>query len=224
MKNAKTLETTAKRRISLERAKGFEPFQFLRETLIFSGVLRRRRPGVRRICDGFWGFWRPVKEVGKSAILYLVTCLTLAAAPTNQLYTVTAYAFGSTNVFWQSSNCVSAIKHTNDCWLVRYDGTNEIHLWAVPVVVEPQFPAGSPEAVLVAQLHRRDAELVDLAAVGLDLIRRFGRERALACVGRCWRSLTIEPMSRAGDVLWLQEQQPRVRDLAWLITIAPWEK
>jgi len=53
-------------------------------------------------------------------------------------YTVTV---GDGPNAWEMTNCIDAVLHTNDCYLIRWvEGgiTNEFHAWMVKVKIEKQ--------------------------------------------------------------------------------------
>lgn len=67
-------------------------------------------------------------------------------------------------------------------------------------------------------LKDRDTKTVDLVKVGQALASEYGRAVAEKTVRESWVKLTNdEPVMRAGDVMWLVNQTPRVRDVAWLL-------
>jgi hypothetical protein len=70
-------------------------------------------------------------------------------------------------------------------------------------------------ADLQSQLARRDTEILDLEAVGKALVSKWGKSAALWAVYNAWPAGA--PISKACDVLWLQDQPARVRDVAWMV-------
>lgn len=75
-----------------------------------------------------------------------------------------------------------------------------------------------PRNVLLLMLRERDDKPVDLIVIGHKLINEYGKRSAEGTVLSLWYELTCgEHASKASDVLWLQEQPPRVRDTAWLV-------
>lgn len=67
-------------------------------------------------------------------------------------------------------------------------------------------------------LQEHDSKTADLEAVGEILVSRYGLNAAGNAVLDMWVKLTNnQSVDRAGDVMWLLDQSPRVRDVAWLI-------
>lgn len=78
-------------------------------------------------------------------------------------------------------------------------------------------PLGNGVARLLADLDKRDTDILDLAVVGRNLEHDLGQAMAAGVVVKAWNDLTNHaPGALAGDVMWLQDQKPRVRDVAWL--------
>ena len=76
---------------------------------------------------------------------------------------------------------------------------------------------GAEAEVRHALIHR-DSEIVDLALVGKDLVKNFGPKLAWQAVTEVWDELTGgAPLSRASDVIWLQDQGAHTQSVAWLI-------
>jgi hypothetical protein len=74
-------------------------------------------------------------------------------------------------------------------------------------------------AGLINTLHARDTNVLDLVEVGKDLVKKYGRDRSDKIVRLAWAHLTsAKDPAMAGDVMWLQHQSPRVRDVGWMLT------
>lgn len=75
------------------------------------------------------------------------------------------------------------------------------------------------KAELSDTLKRRDTQALDLAKVGKDLVSKYGKVEAEKLVLEMWSDLTAGASTeKAKDVMWLQDQQPRVRDVGWLVS------
>jgi hypothetical protein len=79
---------------------------------------------------------------------------------------------------------------------------------------------------LMVELVNRDKATVDLTLIGADLVDHYGDAKAWDTVTEEWFLLTQwTPLEQAKDVMWLQDQPARVRDLAWLIQFrAQWSQ
>lgn len=88
------------------------------------------------------------------------------------------------------------------------------------VKLDGPSPANEKREWLLNQLADRDSKVVDLCAVNQQLSARYGAPAAPAVVRHLWAGLSGEPLEKAADVVWLQGQNPRVRDVAWLISYA----
>ena len=80
--------------------------------------------------------------------------------------------------------------------------------------------AEKPEAQtrLMELLKDRDTKTVDLVQVGQALANQYGKAVAAKTVSDAWGKLTDDqPHERAGDVMWLANQSPRIRDVAWML-------
>jgi hypothetical protein len=74
------------------------------------------------------------------------------------------------------------------------------------------------ETELLNTLALRDTKILDLAQVGQELANKYGKSTALAAVQKAWDDQSkATPKARVADVMWLQDQPPRVRDIAWLL-------
>jgi hypothetical protein len=79
----------------------------------------------------------------------------------------------------------------------------------------PLAPKPEAQSRLMELLKDRDTKTVDLAQVGVS---QYGKPAAAKTVSDTWSKLTNgERTERAGDVMWLMQQTPRVRDVAWLL-------
>jgi len=88
-----------------------------------------------------------MKNILKATVAIIVPCVLIwfvyvkkhPAQPTAPVfYTVTV---GDSPDPWKMTNCIEAVLHTNDCYLIRWvDGgiTNEFHAWMVKVKIEKQ--------------------------------------------------------------------------------------
>lgn len=64
-------------------------------------------------------------------------------------------------------------------------------------------------------LDLRATSSVDLEAVGKSLVKKWGRDGASYAVYSAWPA--HQSVTNACNVIWLQDQPARVRDVAWLI-------
>lgn len=70
----------------------------------------------------------------------------------------------------------------------------------------------------LSKLDTRGTETLDLVAVGKSLVKSYGADASRWAVWDLWGTLTTNaPASKVCDVIWLQGQRPRVRDVAWLL-------
>jgi hypothetical protein len=99
------------------------------------------------------------------------------------------------------------------CWLMFL----VIYVLSAGCATRPDLIAVA-ETELLTVLSGRDANTMDLVKVGQTLIQKYGRVTAVAAVQKAWDDQsTSAPHARAKDMMWLQSQKPRVRDLAWLL-------
>lgn len=79
---------------------------------------------------------------------------------------------------------------------------------------------------LWGRLSERDTKIVDLAEVGKSMVLKYGSDQSIKTITEVWNEQTgSQPATKAGDVIWLQNQSTRVRDLAWLINFqSEWNK
>src|SRR5438552_1880221 len=97
-----------------------------------------------------------------------------------------------------------------------------IILWAAAVASSAWLGCRAPQAKkpeaqtrLMELLKDRDTKTVDLVKVGQALANQYGKELAAKTVADTWGKLTKgAPRERAGDVMWLMNQTPRIRDVA----------
>lgn len=59
--------------------------------------------------------------------------------------------------------------------------------------------------------------IVDLKSVGLYMVDQYGKEKAWDTVSGQFLSLSGATLNDATNTMWLVDQSPRVRDLAWLV-------
>ncbi len=80
-----------------------------------------------------------------------------------------------------------------------------------PVVESPK------PAELLKVLKDRDTTTLDLVEVGHRLVKKYGTFWAERLVLDTWAELTSQPIEKSSDVIWLVDQSPRVRDVAWML-------
>lgn len=67
-------------------------------------------------------------------------------------------------------------------------------------------------------LAERDTKIIDLAAIGKTMVNKYGAWNTEAALWELWGSLTHNASSeKIRDVIWLQDQGARVRDVAWML-------
>ncbi len=71
---------------------------------------------------------------------------------------------------------------------------------------------------LAKVLPQRDTQTMDLVVVGKDMVKQFGQSAAFVGLISYWRDVSNNASTnKVSDVIWLQDQPPRVRDAAWLL-------
>lgn len=70
---------------------------------------------------------------------------------------------------------------------------------------------------LAQKLIQRRSEVVDLQAVGKNLVAKHGQTIALQVVRETWDDLAAGDSDKVCDVMWLKDQHPFVQDIAWML-------
>jgi len=79
-------------------------------------------------------------------------------------------------------------------------------------------PVEGAHQYLAKVLPQRDTQTMDLEVVGRDLVKQFGQSAAFVGLISYWREVSKDASTnKIIDVVWLQDQTPRVRDAAWLL-------
>src|ERR1051325_8894603 len=101
-------------------------------------------------------------------------------------------------------------------WLILWLAAVASSAWLgcrAPLATKPEV-----QSRLLEMLKDRDTKTVDLVQVGQALANQYGKATAAKTVSDTWSKLTNgEPTERAGDVMWLMNQTPRIRDVARML-------
>lgn len=121
----------------------------------------------------------------------------------------------------KSSICILALALLSGCTVISYDRVfpKLAFYWSADAKYQrAQNLLEKSKVYLWGRISERDTKIVDLAKVGKSMVNKFGEDQAIKTITEVWNEQTgSQPAAKAGDAMWLQDQPPRVRDLAWLI-------